>query len=138
MLQAMNTGVEGSMSTIHANSPKDAFSRLQAMVLMADLELPTRVVVQQLASAIKLVAQISRLQDGTRKIISIAEVTGVEEDAVALREIFTFDRLGINDAGKVQGRFRATGVMPKILDRFRIAGIHLPPGVFEEVVDVNL
>ncbi|MBM3796547.1 MAG: CpaF family protein [Acidobacteria bacterium] len=113
MLQAMNTGVEGSMSTIHANSPKDAFSRLQAMVLMADLELPTRVVAQQLASAIKLVVQVTRLQDGSRKIISIAEMLGVEEDTVKIQEIFTFDRMGISDAGKVQGRFRATGNLPR-------------------------
>jgi pilus assembly protein CpaF len=138
MLQAMNTGVEGSMSTIHANSPKDAFSRLQAMVLMADLELPTKVVVQQLASAIKIVVQISRLQDGTRKVISIAEVVGVEDDSVALQEIFTFDRVGVNDAGKVQGRFKATGVQPRILERFRVMGITLPPAVFEETVEVNL
>ncbi|MCC6589645.1 MAG: CpaF family protein [Bryobacterales bacterium] len=138
MLQAMNTGVEGSMSTIHANSPKDAFSRLQAMVLMADLELPTRVVVQQLASAIKLVVQISRLQDGTRKVVSIAEVTGVEDDTVSLQEIFTFERLGVNDAGKVQGRFKATGVAPKLLDRFRIYGVKVPTDIFDEVVDVNL
>ncbi|MFN7923654.1 MAG: CpaF family protein [Bryobacteraceae bacterium] len=138
MLQAMNTGVEGSMSTVHANTPKDAFSRLQAMVLMADLELPTRVVVQQLSSAIKLVVQISRLQDGTRKVISIAEVLGVEDEAVKIQEIFTFDRLGVNDAGKVQGRFRGTGNIPKIMDRLRVMGIKLDPAVFEETVDVNL
>ncbi len=138
MLQAMNTGVEGSMSTIHANSPKDAFSRLQAMVLMADLELPTRVVVQQLASAIKLVVQVTRLQDGSRKIISIAEVLGVEDDNVKIQEIFTFDRMGITDAGKVQGRFRGTGNLPKVLDRFRIMGIPLDPAVFEDTRDINL
>jgi len=138
MLQAMNTGVEGSMSTIHANTPKDAFSRLQAMVLMADLELPTRVVVQQLASAIKLVVQISRLQDGTRKVVSVAEVIGVDEDSVLLQEIFTFDRVGVNDAGKVQGRFRGTGVTPKVMERFRVMGIQCPLSVFDEVVEVNL
>ena len=138
MLQAMNTGVEGSMSTIHANSPKDAFSRLQAMVLMADLELPTRVVVQQLASAIKLVVQVTRLQDGSRKIISIAEVLGVEEDIVKIQELFTFDRMGISDGGKVQGRFRATGNLPKMLERFRIMGIPIDMSIFEESRDVNL
>jgi pilus assembly protein CpaF len=126
------------MSTIHANSPKDAFSRLQAMVLMADLELPTRVVVQQLASAIKLVVQVSRLQDGSRKIISIAEVLGVEDEAVKIQEIFTFDRLGVTDAGKVRGRFRATGAQPKLLERLRIMGIPLDPAVFGETSDVNL
>jgi pilus assembly protein CpaF len=138
MLQAMNTGVEGSMSTVHANTPRDAFSRLETMVMMADLEIPTRVILQQLASAIKLVVQVSRLQDGARKILSISEVLGVAEDRVQLQEIFTFDRMGVNDAGKVQGRFRATGAAPKILDRFRVSGIQLPERIFEETVDVNL
>jgi len=138
MLQAMNTGVEGSMSTVHANTPRDAFSRLETMVMMADLEIPTRVILQQLASAIKLVVQVSRLQDGSRKILSISEVLGVREDSVDLQEIFTFDRMGINDAGKVQGRFRATGILPRILDRFRVGGIQLSERIFEEAVDVNL
>ena len=138
MLQAMNTGVEGSMSTVHANTPRDAFSRLETMVMMADLEIPTRVILQQLTSAIKLVVQVSRLQDGTRKILSISEVLGVRDEKVHLQEIFTFERVGVTDAGKVQGRFKATGVTPKILDRLRVSGIQLPPHVFEEVVNVNL
>lgn len=138
MLQAMNTGVEGSMSTVHANSPKDAFSRLQAMVLMADLDLPVRVVTQQLASAIKIVVQVSRLSDGTRKIVSIAEVLGVENEAVEIQEIFTFERLGVNDAGKVQGRFRAVTKEPRLLGRLKQYGLQLPPDVFDEVVEVNL
>ncbi len=138
MLQAMNTGVEGSMSTVHANTPRDAFSRLETMVMMADLEIPTRVILQQLSSAIKLVVQVSRLQDGTRKILSISEVLGVKDEKVDLQEIFTFERIGVTDAGKVQGRFRATGIQPKILDRLRVSGISVPPGIFEEVVDVNL
>ncbi|MEZ5402570.1 MAG: CpaF family protein [Bryobacteraceae bacterium] len=138
MLQAMNTGVEGSMSTVHANTPKDAFSRLQAMVLMADIELPTRVVVQQLSSAIKLVVQITRMQDGTRKVINISEVTGTDGDSVQVEDVFLFERMGVNDAGRVQGRFRGTGYQPKILERFRVLGIQLPPSVFEETMDVNL
>jgi len=138
MLQAMNTGVEGSMSTVHANSPRDAFSRLQAMVLMADLDIPTRVVIQQLASAIKIVVQVARLQDGSRKIISIAEVLGVEDQHVRMQEIFTFERIGVTDAGKVQGRFRPTGVQPNVLERIRISGVVLSPAVFEEALDVNL
>jgi pilus assembly protein CpaF len=138
MLQAMNTGVEGSMSTVHANSPKDAFSRLETMVMMADLEIPARVISQQLASAIKMVVQVSRLQDGTRKILSISEVLGVHDEKVELQEIFTFERVGVTGAGKVQGTFRATGMAPKILERFRISGIQLPPGVFDEVVPVNM
>jgi pilus assembly protein CpaF len=138
MLQAMNTGVEGSMSTVHANTPRDAFSRLETMVMMADLEIPTRVILQQLASAIKLVVQVSRLQDGTRKILSISEVLGVKDEKVDLQEVFTFERMGVTEAGKVQGRFRATGIQPRILDRLRVSGIAMPPGIFEEVVDVNL
>jgi pilus assembly protein CpaF len=138
MLQAMNTGVEGSMSTVHANTPRDAFSRLETMVMMADLEIPTRVILQQLASAIKLVVQVSRLQDGTRKILSVSEVLGVREEKVQLQEIFTFERVGVTDAGKVQGRFRATGAAPKLLDRLRVNGIQLPQNIFEETVPVNL
>jgi pilus assembly protein CpaF len=138
MLQAMNTGVEGSMSTVHANTPKDAFSRLETLVLMADLDIPSRVILQQLASAIKMVVQVTRLQDGTRKIVSIAEVLGVKEDRVDLQDIFIFDRTGVTDAGKVQGRFRSTGVTPKILEKLRIAGIQLSPTVFDEVLEVNM
>jgi pilus assembly protein CpaF len=138
MLQAMNTGVEGSMSTVHANTPRDAFSRLETMVMMADLEIPSRVILQQLASAIKVVVQVSRLQDGSRKVLSVSEVIGVKEERVDLQEVFTFERVGVTDAGKVQGRFKATGVTPKILDRFRVSGIQLSPAVFQEVVDVNL
>jgi pilus assembly protein CpaF len=138
MLQAMNTGVEGSMSTVHANTPRDAFSRLETMVMMADLEIPTRVILQQLTSAIKMVVQVSRLQDGTRKILSISEVLGVKEERVDLQEIFTFDRIGVSDVGKVQGRYRATGVIPRILERLRVSGIQLPQNIFEEVVGVNV
>ena len=106
MLQAMNTGVEGSMSTVHANTPRDAFSRLEAMVLMADLDIPSRVILQQLASAIKLVVQVARLQDGSRKITHVSEVLGVKDDRVEVQDIFLFERTGVSDAGKVQGRFK--------------------------------
>jgi pilus assembly protein CpaF len=138
MLQAMNTGVEGSMSTVHANSPRDAFSRLETMVMMADLEIPTRVILQQLASAIKMVVQVSRLQDGSRKMISISEVLGVRDDRLQMQEIFTFERVGVTDAGKVQGRFRATGIAPRVLERLRVSGIQVPHHIFEEAVSVNL
>ncbi len=138
MLQAMNTGHDGSMTTVHANSPRDAFSRLETMVMMADLEMPTRVILQQLSSAIKLVVQVARLQDGTRKIMSISEVLGVREDRVEIQEIFVFERTGVTDAGKVQGRFRATGMKPRLLERLRVSGIQLPPSIFEETLSVNL
>jgi len=138
MLQAMNTGVEGSMSTVHANSPRDAFSRLEAMVLMADLEMPVRVIIQQLASAIKLVVQLSRLQDGTRKIVSIAEVLGVKDERIHMQDVFVFDRVGVTDAGKVQGRFRGAGVTPRVMEQLRVSGIRLPASIFEETLAVNL
>ena len=137
MLQAMNTGVEGSMSTVHANTPRDAFSRLETMVMMADIEIPARVILQQLASAIKLVVQVSRLQDGTRKVLSIAEVVAAHEDQVELQEVFTFERTGVTGDGKVQGKFRGTGVRPKILERLRVSGINLPDSVFAETLSVN-
>ncbi|MBI4889327.1 MAG: CpaF family protein [Acidobacteria bacterium] len=138
MLQAMNTGVEGSMTTIHANSPRDAFSRLESMMLLADIEIPSRVLVQQMSNAIKLVLQVARLQDGSRKITTIAEVTGVEDDRVKTQDIFIFERAGVNDAGKVQGKFKWTGYTPRILDRFRMMGIQLPENIWQEVVDVNM
>ncbi len=138
MLQAMNTGVEGSMTTIHANTPRDAFSRLESMMLMADVEIPSRVLVQQLGNAIKLVMQVARLQDGSRKITTIAEVMGVEDNRVKTKDVFVFERTGVNDAGKVMGRFQWTGYKPKILDRFRMMGIQMPETIWQEVVNVNL
>ncbi len=138
MMQAMNTGVEGSATTIHANSPRDAFSRLEAMVLMSDIDIPSRVILQQLASAVRMVVQVSRLQDGSRKILSIAEVRGVQDDRIDVRDIFLFERLGISKDGKVQGRFRSSGEAPKVLERLKVTGIELPQSVFDEVVDVNL
>ncbi len=138
MLQAMNTGVEGSMSTVHANSTRDAFSRLEAMVLMADLELPSRVIIQQLANAIKLVVQLSRLQDGSRKILSIAEVLGVKDEQIQMQDIFVFERVGVTDAGKVQGRFHATGTVPNVMARLKVGGIRLPDSIFQETLAVNM
>jgi pilus assembly protein CpaF len=123
---------------VHANSPRDAFSRLETMVMMADLEIPSRVILQQFASAIKVVVQVSRLQDGTRKILSVSEVLGVRDDRVELQEIFAFERMGVTDAGKVQGRFHATGVTPRVLDRLRVHGIEMPERIFEETLSVNL
>jgi pilus assembly protein CpaF len=138
MLQAMNTGVEGSMSTVHANTPRDAFSRLEAMVLMADLDIPSRVILQQLASAIKLVVQIARLQDGSRKITNISEVIGVKDDRIEVEDVFLFERTGVSDAGKVQGRFRSSGVRPKILERLKVSGMQVPESIFDEVSEVNI
>jgi pilus assembly protein CpaF len=138
MLQAMNTGIEGSTSTVHANSPRDAFSRLEAMVLMSDIEIPSRVILQQLANAIRLVVQVSRLRDGSRKVVSIAEVRGIKGDRIDVRDIFLFERVGVTDAGKVKGRFRGSGERPKVLERLKISGIEIPASIFDEVVEVNL
>ena len=138
MLQAMNTGVEGSMTTIHANSPKDAFSRLEAMVLMSDVEMPSKVILQQVASAVKMVVQVSRLQDGSRKILSVAEVVGIKDGRIDVRDVFLFDRMGVTADGKVQGKFRFSGEMPRILNRIKVSGIELDESIFSEEMPVNL
>ena len=138
MLQAMNTGVEGSMTTIHANSPKDAFSRLEAMVLMSDVEIPSKVILQQVASAVKMVVQVSRLQDGSRKILSVAEVVGIKDGRIDVRDVFLFDRIGVTADGKVQGKFRFSGEMPRILNRIKVSGIELDESIFSEEMPVNL
>jgi pilus assembly protein CpaF len=137
MLQAMNTGHDGSMTTVHANSPTDAFHRLETMILMADMNLPDRIIRQQLVSAIQLVVQITRLTDGSRRVVRISEVAGLSEESIELQDIFEFERTGLTDLGKVTGRFRATGVKPHFLERLRAAGIHLPPAMFHEVVEVK-
>jgi pilus assembly protein CpaF len=138
MLQAMNTGIEGSASTVHANSPRDAFSRLEAMVLMSDIDLPSRVIQQQLASAIRIVVQVSRLQDGSRKVTNISEVRGIRDDRVQVQDIFFLERTGVTDAGKVQGRFRGSGETPQVVERFKIHGLEVPASVFHEVVEISV
>ena len=137
MLQAMNTGHDGSMTTVHANAPRDAFTRLETMVMMASQHVPDKVIRQQLASAINLVVQCARLSDGSRKITGIAEVVGVKNDQVDMRDIFEFERVGIGPRGNVVGRFRATGEAPACLDRLRGYGIHLPKSIFSEVLEVQ-
>ncbi len=119
MLQAMNTGHEGSLTTVHANSPRDALSRLETMVSMANLNIPERAIRQQIASAIHAVVQVARLSDGTRKVITISEITGMEGDIISMQDIFVFDRSGIDESGKVRGVFRATGIRPKFAERLR-------------------
>ena len=136
MLQAMNTGHEGSMTTIHANSSRDALSRLESMVAMASLNLPDRALRQQIASAISIVVQVARLSDGTRKVTNISEITGQEEDIISMQDVFNFVRKGIGPDGKVVGAFAPSGIRPKFLDRLRIAGIMLPADIFEQSVEV--
>jgi pilus assembly protein CpaF len=136
MLQAMNTGHEGSMTTIHANSTRDALSRLESMVAMSNLNLPEKTVRHQIASAITIVVQCSRLSDGSRKVMSISEITGMDESVISMQEIFTFQRKGIGPNGKVIGTFRPTGIRPRFLERLRVAGIHLPASIFETSMEV--
>jgi pilus assembly protein CpaF len=137
MLQAMNTGHDGSMTTVHANTVRDAFSRLETMVMMASAHVPDRVIRQQLASAINIVLQCNRLSDGSRKVTAIAEVVGVDGDQVEMQDLFAFERSGISERGKVLGSFRACGNIPKVMDRLRGFGVHLPDSVFHEVREVK-
>ncbi len=137
MLQAMNTGHEGSMTTIHANTPRDALSRLESMVAMSNLNIPERTVRQQIASAIAIVIQVSRLSDGSRKVTSISEITGMEENVISMHEIFSFHKKGIGPDGRVIGAFQPTHIRPKFLDQLRISGIFLPTGLFEQTMEVN-
>ena len=131
MLQAMNTGHEGSLTTVHANSPRDAIARVENMVSMANLNIPERAVRNQIASAVSAVVQIARLSDGTRKVITISEITGMVDGGIAMQDIFSFDRTGIDENGKVRGAFRATGIRPKFADRLASAGARLRPALFE-------
>ncbi len=136
MLQAMNTGHEGSMTTVHANSQRDALARVENMVSMANLNIPERAIRQQIASAIHAVVQIARLSDGSRKVLSISEITGMEGDLICMQDIFLFDRKGLDEHGKVRGVFRATGVRPRFADRLATAGCRLRPAIFESRLEV--
>jgi pilus assembly protein CpaF len=133
MLQAMNTGHDGSLTTVHANTPRDALTRIETMIAMGATNLPERAMRQQMASAIQLVVQQTRLADGSRRITSISEITGMEGDVITMQEIFVFERTGISPEGKVTGRFRATGIRPRCTDRLAAAGVTLPIDMFEHV-----
>ncbi len=136
MLQAMNTGHEGSLTTVHANSPRDALARVENMVSMANLNIPERAVRHQIASAVHAVIQIARLSDGTRKVTNISEITGMDAESIAMQDIFIFDRSGIDEGGKVRGAFRATGVRPQFADRLATSGARLRPALFESRSEV--
>src|SRR5690242_4137307 len=137
MLQAMNTGHDGSLTTIHANTPRDALTRIETMIAMGATNLPERAMRHQIASAINIVCQQTRLQDGSRRVTSISEISGMEGDIITMQDIFVFEKSGINADGKVTGRFRATGVRPKVWERLRAAGINLPPTMFDGIVEVK-
>jgi pilus assembly protein CpaF len=132
MLQAMNTGHDGSLTTIHANSPRDALARLETMVQMTGMRLSDRAMRQQIASAIHMVIQAARLSDGTRRIISISEITGMEGETITMQEVFKYERKGVDSDGRVVGRFRPTGVRPRFAERIRLYGMQLPRIFFEE------
>jgi pilus assembly protein CpaF len=130
MMQAMNTGHEGSLTTIHSNSPRDALARVENMILMAGLDLPLRAIREQMVSALQVVVQIARMPDGTRKIITVSEITGMEGQVVTMQDIYHFEQRGIDSEGRIVGEFRPTGIRPQFAERFAIAGIELPQDVF--------
>jgi pilus assembly protein CpaF len=136
MLQAMNTGHDGSLTTIHANSPRDAMARLETMALMANLNLPEKAVRQQIASAVAVIIQVSRMSDGTRRITHITEIAGMDEDVVSMQDIFLFEKRGIGPGGRVVGSFTATGIRPKFAEKLKVSGIPLPAELFEMQVEV--
>jgi pilus assembly protein CpaF len=137
MLQAMNTGHEGSMTTIHANSARDAISRLESMVAMTSMNLPERTVRQQIASAISIIVQVTRMSDGTRKVVSITEITGMEENIISTQDIFTFQRKGIGSDGRILGTFQPSRIRPKFLEQLRASGIIFPQSMFETPMEVS-
>jgi len=137
MLQAMNTGHDGSLTTVHANSPRDAISRLEVMVSLANANMHLTAIRQQVASAVHILVQAARLSDGTRRVVNITEVTGIETDIVTLQDIFVFEKRGLSPDGKVIGRFAASGILPKFNEKLLSAGIRLPVDLFDEVVPVG-
>jgi pilus assembly protein CpaF len=136
MLQAMNTGHEGSITTIHANTPRDGLARMETMCLMGDIRLPEKAIRMQIASAIHLIVQIARMSDGTRRITHISELTGAYSDVISMQDLFVFEKDGIGENGKVKGRFRATGITPKFGEKLKAVGISLPTGLMDHVMEV--
>ncbi len=136
MLQAMNTGHDGSLTTVHANTPRDALSRLETMCLMGDIRLPEKAIRLQIASAIHLIVQAARMSDGTRRITHISELTGAYSDVISMQDIFVFEKEGVTDTGKVKGRFRSTGIVPKFTERLKAAGIPIPAGLVDHSMEV--
>jgi pilus assembly protein CpaF len=136
MLQAMNTGHDGSLTTIHANTPRDAVSRLEVMVSLANANMQLISIRQQISSAVHLFVQTARLSDGSRRCMNLTEVSGMEGDVITLQDIFVFEKRGVSPEGKVLGRFAATGIRPKFYEKLLAAGIRLPPDIFDQVMDV--
>jgi len=132
MLQAMNTGHDGSMTTVHANSPRDALTRIETMAMMANLNLPEKAIRRQIASAVSLVVQTARFTDGTRRVTHIAEITGMESDIVSMQDLFVFEKQGVSPEGRVLGAFHAAGIRPKFAERLKAAGLELPSNMFDQ------
>jgi pilus assembly protein CpaF len=137
MLQAMNTGHDGSLTTVHANSPRDAISRLEVMVSLANSNMQLVSIRQQIAAAVHVLVQAARLSDGSRRVVNVTEVTGMEGEVVTLQDIFVFEKRGVNADGQVVGRFAATGIRPKFYEKLLAAGIRLRPDLFDEVLEVQ-
>lgn len=136
MLQAMNTGHDGSLTTIHANTPRDGLARLETMCMMGDIRLPEKAIRLQIASAIHLIVQVARMPDGSRRITHISELTGAYSDVISMQDIFVFEKEGLGESGKVRGRFRSTGIVPKFTERLKAAGIPIPMGLVDHSMEV--
>ncbi|MCH8043175.1 MAG: CpaF family protein [Planctomycetes bacterium] len=134
MLQAMNTGHEGSLTTIHANTPRDAMARIETMIMMSGFEMPLKAMRQQIASAIDLIVQVNRLQGGLRKVTAITEIVGMEQDTIVMQDIYTYVKTGINEAGRAVGRFEASGIRPSFMERLESSGVRLPASAFRQRV----
>jgi pilus assembly protein CpaF len=137
MLQAMNTGHEGSISTIHSNTPRDALARIETMVMMAGMDLPSRAIREQVAAAIHMIVQVSRLSDGSRKVVSVSEIQGMEGNVIVLQDLFVYQQKGIGEGGKVLGSMQPTGMVPRFIDRFNASGTHLPAEIFKRTSEVR-
>jgi pilus assembly protein CpaF len=136
MLQAMNTGHDGSLTTIHANSPRDAISRMETMALMANLNLPEKAIRQQIASAVNIIVQVSRMSDGSRRVTHLSEITGMDQEVISMQDIYRFEKRGIGINGRVMGRFYSTGVTPRFADKIMTSGIPVSPDLFDVSVEV--
>jgi pilus assembly protein CpaF len=137
MLQAMNTGHEGSISTVHSNTPRDALARLETMVMMSGMDLPSRAIREQIAAAVHMIVQVGRLSDGSRKVVNVTEIQGMEGNVIVLQDLFSFAQKGVGEGGKVLGTIQATGMVPKFIDRFNAASIHLPAEIFKRTNEVR-
>jgi len=137
MLQAMNTGHEGSISTVHSNTPRDALARLETMVMMSGMDLPSRAIREQIAAAVHMIVQIARLSDGSRKVVNVTEIQGMEGNVIVLQDLFSFQQKGVGEGGKVLGTIQATGMVPKFIERFNAASIHLPAEIFKRTSEVR-